>query len=321
MSAVDEYHWKSHIWHNRLQSAFLMLIMAAFAYFVGYLLWGSDTLLVLAVMFAVGIAFSPAFSPKTILRLYGARPLERSEALPVWRLVEALAERAGLASAPDLYYVPSQMLNAFSVGNPKHAAIAVTDGLLRTLTLRELAGVLAHEISHIRSNDLRVMALADMFSRATSIFSLIGQFLLFVNLPLIMTSHVHINWGAIALLIFSPTLSVLVQLSLARTREYNADLNAAMLTHDPEGLISALKKLENQEGGWLEQLLLPGRRVEVPSLLRTHPPTEERIARLRALEPKLSKEYHLLPAETENIHFKESTSARRPRWHLSGLWH
>ncbi len=153
------------------------------------------------------------------------------------------------------------MLNAFAVGTRKHAAIAVTDGLVRQLDMRELVGVVAHEISHVRNNDLWVMGLADMFSRTTSILSLIGQFLLFLNLPLILLSQVTVNWFAIFLLIFAPNLSALAQLALARTREFDADLNAARLTGDPDGLASALVKIERAQGGWLERIFMPNRRV------------------------------------------------------------
>ena len=105
--------------------------------------------------------------------MYGASRLTPEQAPPLWRLAATLGERAGLANQPELYYLPSQMLNAFAVGSKTNAAIGVTDGLLRQLDQRELTAVLAHEISHIRSNDLWVMGLADLFSRATSLLSLV----------------------------------------------------------------------------------------------------------------------------------------------------
>ena len=139
----------------------------------------------------------------------------------------------------------------------------------------------------MRNNDLWVMGLANMFSRSTSLL-LLGPFLLLLNLPLILFSQGMLSWWAILLLIFAPNLSALAQVALSRTREYDADLNAARLTGDPEGLADALAKIERLQGGWLEQILLPGRRVPEPSLPRTHPDTEERIARLMALNPQFS---------------------------------
>jgi heat shock protein HtpX len=257
------------------------------------------------------------------MRLYGASRIGADQAPVLWKAVSRLAERAELPARPELYYVPSRMLNAFAVGTRERSAIAVTDGLLRQLDLRELVGVLAHEISHVRNNDLWVMGLADMFSRATSTLSLVGQFLLLLNLPLVMFSAVSINWLAILLLVFAPTLSALTQLALSRTREYDADLNAARLTGDPAGLASGLAKIERLQGGWLERIFMPGRRIPEPSLLRTHPQTEERIARLMALKPAL--------AGGERLPFEEPAFDARagmgrpvlppPRWHISGLWH
>src|SRR5690606_18908797 len=121
-------------------------------------------------------------------------------------LLAQISERAGLRSAPELYYVPNRMLNAFALGGPKDAVIGVTDGLLRHLDGRELAGVLAHEVSHVRNNDLRVMALADAISRLTGVMSLLGMMLLFGSVPLLLTTGVAIPWLLVLLLTFAPTL-------------------------------------------------------------------------------------------------------------------
>ncbi|MET0104437.1 MAG: zinc metalloprotease HtpX [Sedimenticola sp.] len=284
---IDTDAWLQHAWRNRLQSLLLLGVMAGFLALLGWLLWGRDGLFVLVTVGVVAVLANPSFSPWLIMRMYGARPLDQAEAPVLWRAMSELTARAGLASAPKLFYVPSRMLNAFAVGTREQSAIAVTDGLLRQLELDELIGVLAHEVSHIRSNDLWVMGLADLFSRATSLLSLLGQFLLLLNLPLILFSQVTISWWAILLLIFAPNLSALAQLALSRTREYDADLNAARLTGNPNALARALARIERVQGGWLEQIFLPGRRVPEPSLLRTHPHTEERIARLMALKPAL----------------------------------
>lgn len=320
---IDAMVWLQHAWRNRLQSLLLLLIMAAFLALLGWLLWGRDGLVMLLSVGIVGVLANPAFSPRLIMRMYGARRLAENEAPSLWRAISILSERAGLASPPGLYYVPSRMLNAFAVGSRDQSAIAVTDGLLRQLEMREVIGVLAHEISHIRNNDLWVMGLADLFSRATSVMSLMGQFLLLMNFPLILFSGATINWWAILLLIFAPNLSALAQLALSRTREYDADLNAARLTGDPEGLARALARIERVQGSWLERIILPGRRIPEPSLLRTHPETEKRIARLQALQPQMDETATRLQV-TENLARDALPPApvrREPHWHLNGLWY
>jgi heat shock protein HtpX len=224
---------------------------------------------------------------------------------------------------PTLYYVPSRIISAFTVGHTQQSAVAVTDGLLRALDAREQIGVLAHEVSHVRSNDMWVMGLADLFSRLTSLLSLFGQLLLLINLPLVLMSQVSLNWFAILILIFAPTISTLAQLGLSRAREYDADLNAARLAGDPEGLARALAKIDRLQGSWLERVLLPGRRLPEPSLLRTHPPTQERVRRLMELKQSVEG----LPVQTAHARpgavdeFGHHAVRRKPRWHIGGLWH
>lgn len=232
-----------------------------------------------------GFLVGPQISPRLLLGMYRAWQLSPYDAPQLYRLIRALAERAHLPSIPTLYYTPSQTLDAFTVGKQADAAIAITDGLLHKLALRELASVLAHEISHIQHSDMRVMILADLVSRITHFLSLIGQLLILINLPLFLLTEKSISWFAVLLLIFAPAISSLLQLALSQVREFDADLGAVNLTGDPQGLASALAKLEQQQGGLLKRILIPGRRDPEPSLLRTHPRTEERISRLFSLSP------------------------------------
>ncbi len=320
---IDVTVWRQHAWHNRVQTLVLLALMGGFLALLGWLLWGRDGILMLLVAGAVGVLFNPAFSPRLVMRLYDARPIAPRQAPALVQAVSTLSLRAGLPREPELFYVPSPMLNAFAVGSRERSAIGLTDGLLRELDLRELVGVLAHEVSHIQNGDLRVMGLADTFSRATSILSLVGQFLLILNLPLILLTEVTINWWAIAMLVFAPSLSALAQLALSRTREFDADLNAARLTGDPDGLARALNKLERIQGGWLERIFMPGRRIEQPSILRTHPETDERIARLMELKPELQTQPSLareVPA-FDHRRILGAPPPRRPRWHVNGLWY
>ncbi|RMF55686.1 MAG: peptidase M48, partial [Calditrichaeota bacterium] len=173
---------------------------------------------------------------------------------------------------------------------------------------------------HIAHNDLHVMALADMISRTTHMLSLMGQFLLLFNFPLILLGEVTVPWLFIILLIFAPTVSALLQLALSRTREYDADLEAVNLTGDPEGLASALAKMEQLQVSFWERIFLPGRRIPEPSLLRTHPRTEERIRRIMELEKKdipIQSLIDLSPLPD----FRHSSHSEHPRWRITGLWY
>lgn len=232
------------------------------------------------ILMLVGLRVSPAL----VLRLYGARPLSPPEAPTLFRVVTALAARAELARVPALYYQPSRIINAFAVGRHDDSAICLSDGLLRALNQEELMGVLAHEISHIRNNDRWMMGLADAVSRLTRMFSWMGQLLLLLNLPMLILGGDTFPWLLVLLLTGAPILSFLLQLALSRTREYDADLDAATLTGNPRGLANALAKMEQLRGSWLERLLQSGRRLPEPSVLRTHPDSADRIRRLLELE-------------------------------------
>ena len=144
--------------------------------------------------------------------------------------------------------------------------------------------MLAHELSHIRNNDLWMMGLADAVSRLTRMLSWMGQLLLLINLPMLILGGDTFPWLLVLLLIGAPSLSFLLQLALSRTREYEADLDAATLTGNPRGLANALAKMERLRGGWLERLFLSGRRPREPAVFRTHPDTADRVRRLLELE-------------------------------------
>ena len=321
-TGIDESVWIQTAWMNRFQSLVLITVMAGFLALLGWMLWGVPGLLMLLSVALLGVLFNPSMSPRMVMRLYGATPISPQQVPELDRLLALLAEKAALPHVPQLYYVPSSMLNAFAVGSRHQAAMALTDGLLRQLNLRELAGVMAHEISHVRNNDLWVMGLADMFSRATSVLSLVGMLMLLLSLPLMLFGLVAINWLAILLLVFAPSLSSLAQLALSRTREYDADLNAAKLTGDPRGLASALSKIEHAHGGWIEQLILPGRRIPDPSLLRSHPDTDERVKRLLALEPSaVQNEQIPLEVLQQLSAVFGSPVQKRPRRRIHGLWY
>ena len=281
-------------WVNLLQTILIIAAMSGILALLGWLVAGKTGVVwAFFTGIAVLIISSGLSSWSVVLRMYNASPL-RPEQLPVlYRDLSVISRKAGLHNTPVLFYIPSQAVNAFSMGNRKSPVIAVTNGLLRTLNLRELRAVLAHEISHIRNNDIKIMNIADVVSQMTALLALGGQLLLIINLPLILMEGYHISWWIIALLILAPGISTVMQMALSRTREFDADMDAAMLTNDPIGLAQALSKLEYSAPGWLTGILLPRKKADLPSILRTHPKTEQRIDRLISLSQDLKYEDNL----------------------------
>lgn len=185
--------------------------------------------------------------------------------------------------------------------------------------------MLAHEVSHIAHDDLRIMGFADIASRMTNFLSLIGQILLILNLLLLLLFATNvISWTAILILIFAPIVTDLLQLALSRTREYNADMGAAQLLGDPEVLASALVKIRRYQGRILEQILWPVSRSPEPSLLRTHPPIKERVERLLSLKKSYRPRdlvWQALPLQLDApLYSLMACTPLRPRWHVSGIW-
>jgi heat shock protein HtpX len=304
---------------NRLQTVLLLGGMIFLFAACGWTLGGLGGLIWLASMGALALIFGSQMSPQLILSLFQAEPLSKREFADIYEVVRILSARAGL-SPPPLYFIPSPTLNAMTVGRGDNVALAITGGLLRTLTPMELAGVLAHEISHIANGDMRVMALADIVTRMTRIMSIVGLLMLLVNLPLILTETGSIPWLLVILLIAAPVLGTLLQLALSRAREFDADLDAVRLTGNPAALASALQKMERQAGRLWEEIFLPGRRSPDPSVLRTHPLTEDRVARLMALEVEQAPPLPT-PQDPGGYHGSVPQVPRRPRFRRGGFWY
>ena len=304
-----------HRWLNRLQTALLVLTLLGIAAVAGSLLLGDGGLWLALAAAGFTLLLEPAAASGLTLRLYGARPLHPDEAPDLWAVLRELAARAGLPTVPVPHYVPSGVVNAFATGSKHHAAIALTDGLLRSLTPRELTGVLGHEIAHIANEDLRVMGLADSISRLTHLLALLGQLAIVLSLPALLLGVAEVNWPALLLLAVAPQLALLAQLGLSRVREFDADRLAAELTGDPHGLASALAKIERVSRSW-RAWLLPGWGNPEPSWLRTHPATAERIERLLELAPPPA----MPPFPSARFDPEVTVSPRPPRWRTGGLW-
>ena len=318
----DDASHRAHKTRNQLHSALLVGGLGLVTAFSAWLLWSWTGVLITLLCIAALYVFAPRLPPEMIMSRYRARPLDASQSGQILYIVQELSRRAKLPAVPEVYVIPSMTLNAFATGTPDKAVIGITEGLLRRLSLRELAGVLAHEVSHIRNNDLSVMAVADMMTRFTQGLSYLALFLAIFNLPGILLGDSDISLLALLLLYLAPTIGSLLQLGLSRTREYDADLEGVELTGDPRALASALEKLERYQGSFWEDLMfpVPGRRIPQPSLLRSHPPTEERIARLLALENREMPPPIEVVEEPMVSLAGVGPGSMRPRYRCPGVW-
>ena len=318
LAPLDAVKQSRHKLRNKVHT--WLLTGGSLALLVGcaWLLWGWIGVAAAAIAGAIGLRSAYSMSPAMVLRLYKAKRLPQRDFPEGHRIIDVLSARAGLTARPKLYYVPSKMMNAFAVGTRDDSAIAVTDGLVRGLTLRQFVGVIAHEMSHIRNGDVQVMALADVVNRMTSFLSTAGLIALAFRLTDVIGGGIGI-WTAIGLLVAAPTIGGLLQLALSRAREYDADLDAVGLTGDPEGLASALVTLEKKQRGMWEGLLLPGSRSPEPSILRSHPRTEDRVARLASLRQE-PEPYVVYPDERPDIGGGITRVNRGPRVRMTGVW-
>ena len=321
---LDAETLSAHKQRNLVHSVLLLAGLGVVLAVAMFLIWG--LIGVAAAMVAVGLVvlLGPRVPPRAIMRVYRARHYPRDHS-QLSQLVDELSRRAELPNRPELYVIPSSTLNAFATGAPEQSAIAITEGLLRKLTMREICGVLAHEMSHIRNNDLWVMGLADVVTRLVQPMAYVAIILAVLNLLGWMRGDPPISWWAIGLLYFAPAISSLLQLALSRSREFDADLEAAMLTGDPTGLASALERLETYTGHVWEDLSLPvpTRKVPLPSILRTHPSTDDRIRRLMALtgHPEVPHYPQITVVEEPRVSWVGiGPIEMRPRYRWPGLW-
>lgn len=318
---LDEKAQREHKRRNLTQSALLLSGIGAVLALAGGIVWGAAGIAVTAAALAALFAMAPRVPPEAVMRLYRATALPRDTS-QLSSLIDVLAYRAELPARPDLYVIPSLTLNAFATGTPERSAIAVTEGLLRRLTLREIAGVLAHEMSHVRNNDLWIMSLADVVTRFLQLLSYVALALAVVNVVASLSGEEAVSWWTVLLLYLAPAVSSLLQLSLSRAREFDADLEAAALTGDPLGLASALRRLETYTGHFWEDLMfpVPSRRIPQPSVLRSHPATKERVERLLnvgslpKLEPLVINEQPMMSL------VGYGPGELRPRYRWPGLW-
>jgi heat shock protein HtpX len=326
MPFLDARAYRLHRLRNTLHTFLLVGGLGVLVGFCAWLIWGGMG--VAATLAGVGLifAFAPRLPPEAILKLYRARPLDQRldpQAAQILHIVDILADRAELVAAPRVYLIPSMTLNAFAAGTPEKAVIAITEGLRRRLEPMELAGVLAHEMSHIRNNDLAIMGIADVMTRCMQWLAYVAVILAVINLPAFLLGEAEVPLIGLVLLYLAPTAASLIQLALSRAREHDADLVAVSLAGDSQGLISALRKLERYQGRFWEDMRMPvpARSIPDPSLLRSHPKTEERIKRLEALaEPPQLPPIDLGAGGPVAAGALQGPAPMRPRHRWTGVW-
>ena len=283
---------------NYLRTAMLLAGLTALFMGVGYLIGGSGGALIALVVAAGMNLFTYWNSDRMVLSQYGAQEVDARNAPDLYALVQELAGRAQLPM-PRVYMIDDPQPNAFATGrNPENAAVAVNTGLLQTLTREEAAGVIAHELAHIKNRDTLTMTITATIAGA---ISMLGQFAMFSGGNRDNNGGGMGIIGTLAMVILAPIAAMLVQMAVSRTREYAADRMGAEIVGEPRYLSSALAKLEQgahaipneraeQNPATAHMFIvnpLSGRRMD--SLFSTHPATENRIAALEQLAAQMGR--------------------------------
>ena len=271
-----------------LKTAVLMAAMTALFMGVGYLIGGAGGAVIALVVAAGMNAFTWWNSDRMVLRMHNAQPVTPGDRMGLHAMVSELARNAGLPE-PKVYLIDTQQPNAFATGrNPANAAVAVTSGLMRSLSREELAGVIAHELAHIRNHDTAIMTVTATFAGA---ISMLANFALFFG-----GSRERLGLvGTLLMMFLAPMAAGLVQMAISRTREYAADKAGAEICGQPLWLASALEKIamgaaridndaaERNPATAHMFIINPLHAHKRDSLFATHPATENRIAALRDL--------------------------------------
>ena len=276
---------------NTVKTWTLMIGLTVLLVLVGGL-WGRNGMILFFVIAMVMNLVNYWFSDKIVLRMYGARQVTEAEAPLLYGVTRDLALKGNIPM-PKVYVIPTDALNAFATGrNPQHAAVAATEGILRVLTREELTGVMAHELSHVRNRDILIGTIAAGIAGAISMIANVAHWgLIFGGVGGGRRDDRGGGLGAIAMIILAPIAALLIQMAISRSREYQADSSGAHLTGQPEALASALRKLQvasqripmQADPATAHMFIVNPLRGGFSGLFSTHPPMEERIARLEAM--------------------------------------
>jgi heat shock protein HtpX len=283
---------------NTFKTTILLSLLTILLVFMGGAIGGKGGMMVAFLMAAVMNIGSYWFSDKIVLRMYGAQEIGEQDYPAFYGMVRRLADKAGLPM-PKVYVIPDQSPNAFATGrNPRHAAVAATEGILRILTPEELEGVMAHELAHVQNRDILVGTIAATFAGA---ISMIGNMLQWGALFGAGRSDDEEGAGgligSLVMAIVAPIAAMLIQMAVSRSREYLADETGARICGRPLALAHALRKLQSasqmipmhdpQPATAHMFIVNPLTGGGIMSLFSTHPPMEERIARLENMSAAL----------------------------------
>jgi heat shock protein HtpX len=285
------------LWLNRLKTIALLAALTGPLMLVGYFLAGTNGMIIGFVLAFTTNFGSYWFSDRIAMAMAGAREVQPEEAPELHELVARLASAAGLPK-PRVAIVESNAPNAFATGrNTRHSVVAVTTGILRILTRRELEAVISHELGHIRNRDTLVSSIAATIAGAITLFANLGELAVIFGRGRRNRDRREGELGALLMLIIAPLAAAIIQMAISRSREFGADETGAHVCGDPEVLASALRKLES----WSLRIPIPvnpaishlfivkpltGSSME--ALFSTHPKTEARVARLRDLTHKMA---------------------------------
>ena len=280
---------------NWFKTTLLLGVLTALIVWIGHLFGGQQGMII-AFILAMGMNFfSYWYSDKIVLKMYRAREVTPQENPELFHMVSHLAGRAHLP-VPRIYTIPNDSPNAFATGrNPEHAVVAVTEGLLRLMDKDEITGVLSHELAHIKNRDILIGSIAATMAGAIMILASMARWTAFLGGG--SDDDEGGGLGALGLIVMSilaPIAAILIQMAISRSREYHADASGASFVGQPYGLANALEKLGAYSGRLPMQanpqtahmfIVNPLRGGNLASLFSTHPPLEERVARLRGHRP------------------------------------
>jgi heat shock protein HtpX len=277
---------------NTAKTIFLMVALTLMLIFIGGLIGGKSGM-TMALVMAFGMNFITYwFSDKIVLRMYGAQQVREAEAPELYTMVRRLAQRAGLPM-PKVYIMDQDQPNAFATGrNPEHGAVAVTTGIMRILSREELEGVLAHELAHIKHRDILVGTVAATIAGAISYLAQMAQWAMIFGGRSTDEENGSNPVAALVMMIVGPIAAMMVQMAISRSREYGADAGGAEISGNPLHLAGALRKLHmasqripmDANPATSHMFIVnPLSGGGLLKLFSTHPPMEERIARLEAM--------------------------------------
>ena len=278
---------------NTLKTVFLMTLMTLLFIFVGQLVGGRQGMIVALVFAAIMNLVTYWFSDKIVLSMYRAQPVQESDNSRLFSIVRRAATSARLPM-PKVYIIPIDTPNAFATGrNPQHSAVAVTQGIMKILDEDELEGVLSHEMAHIRNRDILTGTIVATLAGAISMLAMMARWgAIFGGFGGRDNENRGGGLGLLIMAIVAPLAALLIQMAISRSREYSADATGAANSHKPMALANALRKLEyaskkipmDAKPSTAHLFIVnPLTGKGLVSLFSTHPPIEERVARLEKM--------------------------------------